>query len=55
MNKAYTIGVYMTVKTKAAVQKRADSVGLSKSNYCKLVIEDHLKSGRKIILLEEDR
>jgi len=53
MNKAYTIGVYMTVKTKAAVQKRADSIGLSKSNYCKTVIEDHIKSGRKLKLSEE--
>ena len=53
MKSKFTVGVYMPMKTKKAVQKRADSIGLSKSNYCKTVIEDHIKSGRKLKLSEE--
>jgi hypothetical protein len=48
-----TIGINMPDKMAAELEKRADSMHISKSKYCKIVLGEWLKSGKKLSLGEK--
>ena len=51
-NKVKTIGINMKQDMADDLQKRADSMHLSVSKYCKLIIGQWLDSGEKLKLQE---
>ncbi len=48
-----TIGINMPDKMANDLEKRADSMHISKSKYCKIVLGEWLKSGKKLKLEEK--
>lgn len=47
-----TIGINMPQKMANDLEKRADSMHISKSKYCKIILEQWLDSGKKLTLSE---
>ena len=47
-----TIGINMSVKMAAELEKRADSMHLSTSKYCQVILAEWLASGKKLTLAE---
>ncbi len=48
-----TIGINMPQKMAEELEKRAASMHISKSNYCKIVLQQWIDSGKKLTLGEE--
>jgi hypothetical protein len=48
-----TLGINMPAKMAAELEKRADSMSISKSNYCKIVLQQWIDSGKKLTLGEK--
>ena len=48
-----TIGINMSDKMAAELEKRAASMSISKSNYCKIVLQQWIASGKKLSLGEK--
>ncbi len=48
-----TIGINMPDKMAKELEKRADSMHISKSKYCKIVLQQWLDSGKKLSLGEK--
>jgi hypothetical protein len=48
-----TIGINMGEKMADELEKRADSMHISKSAYCKIVLGEWLKSGKTLTLGEK--
>ena len=48
-----TIGINMSMKMADDLEARATSMHLSTSKYCKLILNDWLKSGKKLKLEEK--
>jgi len=48
-----TIGINMCSKMAEELERRADSMHISKSKYCKIVLGEWLKSGKKLTLGEK--
>ena len=48
-----TIGINMTRKVADELEKRASSMHLSTSKYCKVILTDWLNSGKKLTLQEK--
>ena len=48
-----TIGINMSDKMANELEKRADSMHISKSNYCKIVLQQWIASGKKLSLGEK--
>lgn len=48
-----TIGINMDEKMADDLEKRAASMHISKSKYCKIVLDEWLKSGKKLTLGEK--
>jgi len=48
-----TIGINMPAKMAADIEKRAESMSISTSNYCKIVLREWLASGKKLTLGEK--
>ncbi len=49
-----TIGINMPKKMADELEKRAESMLISKSKYCKIVLGEWLKSGKKLTLSEKN-
>ena len=49
---AKTIGINMSKKMAENLEKRATSMQISKSKYCKIILEQWLDSGKKLTLSE---
>lgn len=47
-----TIGINMPVKMANELERRASSMHISKSKYCKIVIQQWFDSGKKVTLSE---
>lgn len=47
-----TVGINMPASMAVELERRAGSMKLSKSKYCKLVLSAWLKSGEKLVLQE---
>jgi len=45
-----TIGINMSKDMADELEKRSDSMKISKSKYCKIILSDWLKSGKKLKL-----
>jgi hypothetical protein len=50
---AKTIGINMPAKMAADIEKRAESMSISKSNYCKIILQQWIDSGKKLSLGEK--
>ncbi|MBM4151928.1 MAG: hypothetical protein FJ220_00190 [Kiritimatiellaceae bacterium] len=48
-----TIGINMAKDMADELEKRAVSMHISKSKYCKLVLDQWMKSGKKLALTEK--
>ncbi len=48
-----TIGINMPRGMAEDLEKRADSMHISKSKYCKIVLQQWLQSGKKLTLAEK--
>lgn len=48
-----TIGINMPKAMAQDLEKRADSMHISKSKYCKIILGEWLKSGKKLTLGEK--
>ena len=48
-----TIGINMSDKMAAELEKRASSMSISKSNYCKIILQQWIASGKKLSLGEK--
>jgi hypothetical protein len=48
-----TIGINMAEKMAADLEKRASSMHISKSKYCKIILGEWMKSGKKLSLSEK--
>lgn len=48
-----TIGINMSKAMAEDLEKRADSMNISKSKYCKIVLGEWLKGGKKLTLSEK--
>lgn len=48
-----TVGINMPKDMAEDLEKRAGSMHISKSKYCKIVLEQWMKSGRKLTLAEK--
>jgi hypothetical protein len=48
-----TIGVNFGEKMVAEIEQRADSLHISKSKYCKIVLQQWVASGKKLTLGEK--
>jgi hypothetical protein len=48
-----TIGINMTKEVADELEKRANSMHLSTSKYCKVILTDWLNSGKKLTLQEK--
>ena len=49
-----TIGVNMNEQMVRELEKRAKSMHLSTSHYCRLILLEWLNSGKKLVLKEQD-
>jgi hypothetical protein len=49
---AKTIGINMNKKMANDLEKRASSMHISKSKYCKIILQQWLDSGKKLTLSE---
>jgi hypothetical protein len=49
---AKTIGINMNKKMANELERRANSMHISKSNYCKIILQQWLDSGKKLTLSE---
>ncbi len=47
-----TIGINMSKKMADDLEKRADSMHISKSKYCKIILQQWIDSGKKLTLSE---
>ena len=47
-----TIGINMATKMANDLEKRATSMHISKSKYCKIILQQWLDSGKKLTLSE---
>lgn len=47
-----TIGINMATKMANDLEKRASSMHISKSKYCKIILQQWLDSGKKLTLSE---
>lgn len=47
-----TIGINMAQKMANELEKRANSMHISKSKYCKIVLQQWIDSGKKLTLSE---
>jgi hypothetical protein len=47
-----TIGINMSKKMAVELEKRAASMYISKSKYCKIILQQWLDSGKKLTLSE---
>jgi len=47
-----TIGINMSKKMADDLEKRANSMHISKSKYCKIILQKWLDSGKKLTLSE---
>lgn len=47
-----TIGINMATKMANDLEKRANSMHISKSKYCKIILQQWLDSGKKLTLSE---
>ncbi len=47
-----TIGINMSVKMAGELERRASSMHISKSKYCKIILQQWFDSGKKLILSE---
>ena len=47
-----TIGINMSEKMADELEKRATSMHISKSKYCKIILQQWLDSGKKLTLSE---
>ena len=47
-----TIGINMSQKMEAELETRAASMHISKSKYCKIILQKWLDSGKKLTLSE---
>lgn len=52
-NNTKTIGLNMSKKMSDELEKRANSMHLSTSKYCKLILSEWLASGKKLKLAEK--
>ncbi|HKL21259.1 MAG TPA: hypothetical protein VJ904_05600 [Tichowtungia sp.] len=50
---AKTIGINMSDKMAKEIEARAASMHLSKSRYCKIILQQWIDSGNKLILSED--
>lgn len=48
-----TIGINMPIKMAAELEKRANSMRISKSKYCKIILQQWMESGKKLTLGEK--
>ena len=48
-----TIGINMSKKMASELEKRSDSMHISKSKYCKIILQQWLDSGKKLTLSEK--
>lgn len=48
-----TIGINMPKKMADELERRADSMHISKSKYCKIVLQQWMESGKKLTLAEK--
>lgn len=48
-----TIGINMSIKMAGELERRASSMHLSLSKYCKVILSEWVKSGKKLKLQEE--
>ncbi len=48
-----TLGINMPKKMAEELEKRADSMHISKSNYCKIVLQQWIDSKKKLSLGED--
>ncbi len=48
-----TIGINMSKKMADELEKRAASMHISKSNYCKIILQQWIDSGKKLTLGEK--
>ena len=48
-----TIGINMSEKMANELEKRASSMLISKSKYCKIILQQWLDSGKKLTLSEK--
>ena len=48
-----TIGINMNKKMADELEARAESMHISKSNYCKIILQQWLDSGKKLVLSEK--
>ena len=47
-----TIGINMPIKVAEDLETRAHSMHLSISKYCKIILDQHIASGKRLILKE---
>ncbi len=47
-----TIGINMSNKMAGELQRRSSSMNISKSKYCKIIIQQWFDSGNKLVLSE---
>lgn len=52
-NDKITIGINMPDEMAQELEKRAQSIHISKSQYCKLVFQQWIDSGKQLMLTEE--
>ena len=50
-----TIGINMPKEMAQELERRAKSMHLSTSKYCKLILSEWLKSGSKLVLKEDKK
>ncbi len=48
-----TIGINMSKQMADELERRAHSMHISKSNYCKIILQQWLDSGKKLTLSEK--
>jgi len=48
-----TIGVNMPLEIATEIERRAESMHISKSNYCKIILREWMKSGKKLKLTDK--
>jgi len=48
-----TIGINMSQKMADELERRAQSMHISKSNYCKIILQQWIDSGKKLTLSEK--
>jgi hypothetical protein len=48
-----TIGINMDKKMANELERRSSSMSISKSNYCKIILQQWIDSGKKLTLQEK--